>query len=162
MKFLRWAHDHGLESVAVILFAALIALTLSQVAARYLFHFSISFSEEMARFLFIWISFLGAAIVMKHDEHIRLDLLQDKLSPRIWSVLYISVYAAIIVFNLLVLIYSFPLIETAADQPAPVSRLPMGWVYAILPILAVFSIYFCCEHIIRTAKSFRMLKDRDE
>jgi len=152
MKILRCIHDHGLEFIAVILFTALIVLTFSQVAARYVFLYPISFSEEMSRILFIWVSFLGAAIVMKHDEHIRLDLLQGVLSPRMWAALSIGVYLAIIGFNLLVLVFSVPLIELTVDQLAPISRLPMACVYLILPILALSSIVFAIEHIVRVSR----------
>ena len=77
------------------------------------------------------------------------------LSPRMWALLCIAVDIAIIGFNLLVLIYSIPLIRTAADQPAPVSRLPMGVIYSILPILAACSIYFACEYIVATVRRMR-------
>ena len=77
-NLLKKIGDNFLEMTALFAFIGLIFLTLFQVLSRYIFTVPIAFSEEVGRFLFIWISFLGAAIVMKKNAHIRLDLLQGR------------------------------------------------------------------------------------
>ncbi len=149
MKMLRKIYDNFLELSAILAFAGLIVLTLFQVLSRYLFTFPIAFSEEVGRFLFIWTSFLGSAIVMKKNEHIRLDLLQGKVPPRAYAVIQILVFAAVGVFSVLWLVQGLKLLDVASRQTAPVSRLSMGLVYFVMPLSGFFMAGFSVAHLLK-------------
>lgn len=148
MKFLRFIYANFLEILAVLAFVVLSFLTFFQVCSRYIFQTPITFSEEIARFLFIWISFLGAAIVMKSDKHIRLDLFHGKICPRLQHLLDISVFLLIFCFSVLVLVQGVKLSFATTRQIAPVSRIPMAYIYLIVPISALFMGFYAMRHII--------------
>ena len=57
--------------------------TFFQVLARNIFYFPSMWTEELARYLFVWIVFLGAATLMENEEHIKIDLLSVRLSGRV-------------------------------------------------------------------------------
>lgn len=66
-----------LTIVAGLMVAATVALTLLQVVLRYFFNDPQSWAEEVGRYLFVWITFLGAAVAYAHNSHIRVDLIDQ-------------------------------------------------------------------------------------
>jgi TRAP-type C4-dicarboxylate transport system permease small subunit len=155
MDLLKRVCDKLLEWVAMAMFLLLIFATLFQVLSRYIFPVPISFTEEVGRFLFIWVSFLGAAIVMNRDQHIRLDLFQGRVSRRTYDALRIAVYALIVFFSVGVLLTSRDLLAVASRQTAAVSRISMGVVYTVLPLSALLTMGYALIHLIQAAKSLR-------
>lgn len=139
-----------MELIAMTAFAGLIFLTLFQVLSRYVFSVPIAFSEEVGRFLFIWISFLGAAIVMKRNEHIRLDLLIGKIPPKAYTIIQVLVFALTAMFSVLIFYNGYTMLDVAFRQIAPVSRLSMGYVYAVIPAAALFMAIFSVIHLVKT------------
>lgn len=154
MKFLKILYDNFLEVFAVFAFAMLIFLTFFQVCSRYIFQAPITFSEEIGRFLFIWMSLLGAAIAMKHDKHIRLDLFQGRMRPSLRYLLDAIVFLLIFGFSVLVLVQSVKLSGATTRQIAPVSRIPMAYMYLILPISALFMGCYAMRHLISRVQQF--------
>ncbi|MFA6505804.1 MAG: TRAP transporter small permease [Treponemataceae bacterium] len=152
MQSIGKAIDKALEILGIVSFAILVLLTLFGVISRYLFPVPIAFGEEVGRFLFIWTSFLGAAIVMKKNEHIRLDIFQGNISERGYKKLQIFVFFVIAVFCVVVFFAGSQALEVAFKQTAPVSRLSMGVVYLILPgsalLMGLYSVTFMVKTIL--------------
>lgn len=144
VKFL----DALLEKVAIASFGALVLLTLFSVLSRFLLKLPISFSEEVGRFLFIWMSYLGAAITMRKNEHIKLDLFLGKLSPRAYAILQAVVFTLIAVFCIVLGWEGTSLLQVAFMQTAPVSRIPLGVVYAIIPFSALCMALYSILHAV--------------
>ena len=146
--------DITVNIFAVFLFLIVILLTTIQILSRYVFQFPIAFSDEVSRFLFIWISFLGAAMVMKDNSHIRLDIISEKLSPLGVLILNIFIQSLIFVFSITVTGQGLKLLGIAAKQVAPVSRISMGVVYSVIPfaffLMAVYSLF----HIVFTVHDY--------
>src|SRR6478609_8934140 len=72
---------HALEGTAAVLIVAEIAILLSGVVSRYVFHSPIGWTDELAGVLFLWIGLLGAAIAFDRSAHMRLTFVLDRLSP---------------------------------------------------------------------------------
>ena len=70
------------ENLCVILLAAMTFITFINVLSRYVFHSSISASEEITTNLFVLLSLVGAALAARNKQHLGLNLLPDKLSPK--------------------------------------------------------------------------------
>jgi TRAP-type C4-dicarboxylate transport system permease small subunit len=155
MHWLKRACDNLLERAAMAMFLVLIVVTLFQVLSRYIFPVPISFTEEVGRFLFIWISFLGAAIVMNRDEHIRLDLFQGRVSKRVHDVLRVAVHGLIVFLCVVVLLTGPDLLKVASRQTAAVSRLSMGVVYIVVPLSALLTMAYALIHLVKTAMGLR-------
>jgi TRAP-type transport system small permease protein len=155
MDRLKRICDRLLEWAAMAMFSLLIFVTLFQVLSRYIFPVPISFTEEVGRFLFIWISFLGAAIVMNRDEHIRLDLFQGWVPKRVHDALRIAVFALIAFLCVVVLLTSPDLLRVASRQTAAVSRLSMGVVYIVLPLSALLTMGYALRHLVATLGRLR-------
>lgn len=69
--------------IASLLIAATVSLTFGQVVLRYVFNQPQTWAEEVGRYLFIWITFLGAAVAFSRDIHIRVDAVMELLGPAV-------------------------------------------------------------------------------
>jgi C4-dicarboxylate transporter DctM subunit len=75
--------DAALEWLCVALLAATVVLTVTQVFYRYVLNDALSWSEELARWLFVWAIYLGMAVVAGQRRHMRVDFLEGRASPRV-------------------------------------------------------------------------------
>jgi len=126
-----------------------------QVLFRYLLRQPLFWSEELPRYLLIWMCFLAAAVAQKHDAHINITLCLAPLSTRARQVLKILTDAIILAF-LWVITYSGGLVTSiTAHHRSTALQLPMGLVYAALPVGAILmSLYL----VLQIADGVRRLK----
>lgn len=137
MTLFRRAIERAGEWLLVALIAAMTLACLAQVVWRYLFNDPLIWSEELSRYLFIWISYLGAWMAWRFRQHIALDavLLLRAARLRQWSARLVEVL--VLCFLLYTAWGSLRLIEVASDQPSAVLQLPMAWVYLAYPVMAL-------------------------
>ena len=103
---LRSAVDRAVEIVAGVLFVLMCALVLAQIVARKLGD-PLVWSEELARYIFIWVAFLGLVIAARRGSHISIRLIYDRLGTRARSTLGIVIECATIVLALIFLRYGW-------------------------------------------------------
>jgi TRAP-type transport system small permease protein len=87
-----------LDDFNLFLFVMLLVVASLQVFFRYVVWVPMPWTEEVARFLLVWVTFLGAASVTRRKLHITVDWLTSKLSPRTGYVLGVFVYVMILLF----------------------------------------------------------------
>ena len=87
---------------------------------------------------------------MKRNEHIRLDLLIGKISPRSYKKVQVLVFALTAFFSILVFQGGYAMLDVASRQTAPVSRLSMGWIYGVIPVSALFMAVYSIIHLVKT------------
>jgi len=143
------------EWVLIVLSGLIFVVVFLQVLFRYLLRQPLFWSEELPRYLLIWMSFLAAALAQKHDAHINITLCLAPLSRRTRQALKILTDAVILAF-LWVLIYSGSLVTSiTAHHRSTALQLPMGLVYAALPMGAILmSLYL----VLQIADAVRRLK----
>lgn len=150
-KFLR----KTLYGISVAAMVVMLVIIFMQVITRYIFGFSFEWSEELARFLFVWVVFLGSALIMGEDGHLAVELL-----PRILNntkpgfVLNLFINACGYVFILLLIVQGWKMTETMTFQTSPGLGLSMSYVYAIMPLSGVLMLMY---HIKDTVKIFKSL-----
>lgn len=114
---------------------ALFLIMIINAALRYVFMSGLDFSDEINGFLFVWMGFLGAALVMANKGHLRVTALIE-IMPAI--VQYIVSVILNIIMLVMIYIYMNPLAKLLATLPiSNVMRLPLKYVYIILPITFV-------------------------
>lgn len=84
------------DIILVIMFATMVTVIFVQVIMRYVFHNSLSWSEELGKFLFVWLSWFGISVGARRGEHIKITLFTDKL-PHVPAQL-VNILSEIIVF----------------------------------------------------------------
>ena len=120
---------HLLKGLIALCLAVMVVLVFGNVVLRYGFNLGITVSEELSRWLFVWMIFLGAIIAMREHGHLGVDSLVIRLPP--WGK-----KACLVVSQLLMLYATWLLLDGSwqqtvinLDVQAPVSGLSMGIVY---------------------------------
>ena len=132
--------DAILKPVLVVLMVALVTSVSWQVISRYIFSAPSSWTEEVARFLLIWIGVLGAAYAFRTGVHLGLDVLPKKLTGTPAQALKLFTLAAVIVFAVAVLVIGGGgLVALTWDlrQYSAVLGLPIALVYSVIPVAGV-------------------------
>lgn len=129
--------DTILKNALIILMAALVFAVSWQVISRYVFAAPSSWTEEVARFLLIWVGVLGAAYAFRTGVHLGLDVLPKKLSGGAALSLKLFTLATVIVFAVAVLVIGgSALVALTWDlkQYSAVLGLPIAFVYSVIPV----------------------------
>lgn len=143
--------DIGFKNLISILFCILIFTVGVNVVGRYVFNFSLAWADELSRFLFIWIIFIGAALAYFRDEHIAVGYLVERLPRR-------TAYAVDLLKELLVLLVLGVLIwgawqaMVASPGRSALLGVPMNWVRASVPIAAVMMVLMSLYRIIQAVQ----------
>lgn len=117
------------EWMIVAIFATMVASAMAQVISRYVFNAPLVWSEELSRYLFIWLSFLGAWYAWIEREHLGIDMLPDIIPKRLVPGLRVLIEALVLIFALASMYYGQRILQVSSRQPSAVLRLPMVWVY---------------------------------
>jgi TRAP-type C4-dicarboxylate transport system permease small subunit len=121
----RWAVIAILAAMAVMVFA--------NVALRFLTDHSIVWVEEVSRYLMIWLTFLGAGLVLRYGGHVGIDTLQNAL-PRHGAAIRVAIYLLLLVFFAVMLWLGSRYAILAWGQTTPVMQIPIGVVYLAIPL----------------------------
>ena len=135
-KVLKFLDDHFEEYILIASFFVTVTVIFIQVIARYVFKNSLSWSEELARYIFVWQIWLGAAYAAKIDKHINITVVREKLPQKVQVILEFLVYVLWIAFTVFMVVEGRELIAfiIKTKQKAPALRIPMAIPYASVPI----------------------------
>lgn len=145
-----------LEVFLISIFALLVIDVLFQVFSRYIIGTSFTWTEELARFSLIWMTVLGAAYLNAKREHLSMDFLYDKLSPKNQKKVSILIEILVFLFALIVMfIGGANLVYTTLhlEQLSGTLRIPLGYIYAILPFSGLLIMCFSIYHISNISKN---------
>ncbi|MDN3670657.1 TRAP transporter small permease [Echinicola jeungdonensis] len=124
--------------VLLIIIMALMVINVTwQVLSRYVVMSPSSFTDELARFLLIWLGLLGAAYVAGHNEHLAIDILPQKLTGKAKDKLMIFIHFIIICFAIPVMIFggsNLVYITYILGQKSTTLQVPLAYIYTIIPI----------------------------
>jgi TRAP-type C4-dicarboxylate transport system permease small subunit len=143
-----------LKWILVVLFAALFLDVLWGVFSRYVLGAQSRWTEEVAIYLLIWVSLLGAAITYRDRGHLGFDYMVSKLHPdarraaAVWAEL-ISV--AFVGYALVLGGGSLMLRSLTLGQATPALGWQVGYLYSVIPMSGLFFLLFAIEHLLQPA-----------
>jgi len=147
MHYIRVIYKHPLESVLCLLLVATVVVTFSQVVTRYFLHISLSWSEEVARFLFIWIAMLGAAYGFKTRSHFAITFVVNRfprhLQKIVGSLVLLAASSFLVVFVLEAL---YLILTTTIAQRAPVTQMTMAVPHSSAPVAGTIMLYYLIKN----------------
>jgi TRAP-type C4-dicarboxylate transport system permease small subunit len=118
------------EAFLVMLVVAMTIACVAQVIWRYLFDDPLTWSEELARYLFIWIGYLSAWLAWKHRAHIALDAVSYLNRPQLERACARIVEVLVLAFCIYTFHVNFTLLALTHSQPSAVLEIPMSYIYA--------------------------------
>ncbi len=122
------------ENLLFVLFAGMVVIVFINVVARYVFNNSLTASEELARYAFVWASFLGAVFALNEGGHIGVDLVVKKLPPALRRGVLVFANVCVLVLAGICVWYGYVLAESTFSWPSPATGIPYGIVGLIIPI----------------------------
>lgn len=128
------------EGLLIASLAFNVILIFVQVIMRTIFRNSLSWSEELARYLFIWQIWLGTSIALRENEHIRVTLIFSLIKNSfIQKVIHILADALWFLFSVFMVYSGNTLVQSmiARDATSSGLRIPLAFVYVVLPIASV-------------------------
>jgi TRAP-type C4-dicarboxylate transport system permease small subunit len=118
----------------IILVAVMTVVVLLQVIYRYLLTQPLDWSEELARYLFVWISMLGAALSVQKRGHFGMDFFFRKFSEKVRRIITYLIYLSMGGVVFVILVEGIVLVQRTAAQTSPAMEISMGLAYACLPV----------------------------
>lgn len=134
--------------IRVVLAVMLVLLVIDvtwQVLTRFILPQPSSFTEEIARFLLIWISLLGGAYAYSTHSHLGFDLLMQKISAGKARVIYRFCCVLVAIFAVTVLIIggsNLVYMTWAFEQYSPVLNVPVAFIYTVVPLSGVLFLLY--------------------
>ncbi len=150
--------DRILGSFLIFLMGVTVLVVLWQVASRYLFKNPSVFTDELSGFLLMWIGLLGAAYATGKKLHLAIDILPNYLPEHKGHILSVVINMIVIVFSLLVMVIggiNLMYLTLSLDQMSATLDIPLGMVYAVLPISGMLICYYSLLEILGNIKTFR-------
>lgn len=121
----------------IVLLGTMIVLVFGNVVLRYLFNSGITLSEEVSRFLFMWVTLIGALLVMKDNAHLGMSSVVDRLGEKGKRICrFLSDVIAMLCCGLLAH-GTWKQVVLGMDDRSPVAGIPLGLVYLCLLISSV-------------------------
>lgn len=145
METLKVKIEYILGKTLVLIMGLMVINVLWQVFARFVMGNPSSFTDELARFLMIWLGVLGAAYISGKNLHIAIDIIPTRAEPKRKRRMNITVDLLIILFSLAVFVIGgirLVYISMVLGQQSPSLQIPMALVYSVIPLSGVLIVFF--------------------
>lgn len=159
----KTALDRVLAWVVIVLMAAISVNVLWQVFTRFILGDPSSFTDELARFMLIWVGLMGAAYVMGQRGHLAIDLLLTKLRPGTALVLDAVILLTVMLFAIGVMVIGgshLVYLTYTLEQISPALNLSLAYVYLALPLsgatIALYALLFLLD-VIRSIRGMETM-----
>ena len=150
MKQIRSQLDKIIELLLVSILSAMVINVLWQIITRYFSASPSSFSDELARYLMIWLGLMGSAYVSGKKEHVSIDYFLKKLNHKKKVLLNRLIDFIILFFAFFVMIIGgghLVFVTIKLEQLSPSLQIPMGFVYSVIPLSGLIIIFYQISNI---------------
>lgn len=131
---LKWP---GLEEfISGVLLMIISVAVFIQVVNRYLIGASIPWTEELARYSFLWITFIGVSLGVKRNSHLSVDIIKNFLGKIPNNILSLVIHLIFLIFCIVVAVIGFKVVGQMMEygQRSPALGIEMGYVYLCVPV----------------------------
>ena len=149
------ALDRILAGFLIGLTVVMVLTVTWQVATRFLLNSPSSYTEELATYLLMWISLLGAAYALRLRVHLGIDIVTARLSPGVQRRARVASYAVVALFALVALVVGGGIlvgVTLELGQRSAAFEVPVGYVYAVLPLSGLLMVYYAIVGALETLR----------
>lgn len=151
LQIIRTTLDRALETLVAVVMGVLVLDVSWQVFTRFVLKDPSTWTDELATFLLIWVSLLGAAVALKRGAHLGMDYFVERMSPS--RRLYVAVFVHLCtgLFSLCVMVVGGAMLvvrKLQLHETSPALGLDFGYVYLALPISGFFLTIYSVELLI--------------
>jgi TRAP-type transport system small permease protein len=136
----------GIDTLAIVTFTGMFLCVFVQVVLRYGFDQPLVWSDELARYLFVWCAFLGWIVAARHRSHLTVDVITMRFGPRGRAAFALIGAVAALAFAGVLFVYGVQITQRNADIETVALFFTFGVVYAIVPVTALaVGVYACAD-----------------
>ena len=153
---IRSAIDRYLSYALIVLMGVSVINVLWQVFTRFILQDPSSYTEELARFLLIWIGLLGASYASGKGMHLAIDYFANKFQPAVQKILGMIIQGLIFLFALSVMVIGgirLVYVTLVLDQTSAALQVKLGYVYLVLPLSGILIIFYAVAAFIELLQS---------
>lgn len=148
-----WALRNIEMEIAAFALFLFIVFSTAQMVSRYFLNSPLAWVEEVSMIILIWMTFIGAVWLVRKDQHIRVELLDELGYPRVRTVLYTLYDLASIAFLILLAIGGYQLIDLMSWDRTPALQIPYSFIVSIVPVTAALMAVGFVLQIVRRLKA---------
>lgn len=156
MKIINYFDKYTEEVLCATTFLLFVILSNLQVITRYVLpaQYSLVWTEEVARYLFVWCMYLGISWCIKGDSHLKVDMIKMVISPASLRILEIVISILIIAFSAVMVGYGYKVFmkQVTFGQTLAASGLPMWIVYLSFPVSALLVIIRSIQRVYKLSR----------
>ncbi len=137
--------DKVIATMLVILMALMVLNVTWQVTSRYIFQNPSSFTDELSRYMLIWVGMLGAAYVAGKNEHLAIDIILTSLNENLQKKVLVLVSLLVMAFALTVMVIggmNLVYITFILAQKSAALQIPLAYVYIVIPFSGILVCYY--------------------
>jgi TRAP-type C4-dicarboxylate transport system permease small subunit len=148
-----WLAANSLEIALAAMLLAICAIVFAGVFFRYFLQIGLGWTDELARYLQIWLTFVGATVAVKRWAHFQLMLVNlwipvgARRFTQIFAIAVVMALAAIMIKN------GIDITRVTWNQSSPMMGWRIGYLYLISPVSGVLMIFFALRHLVITLRS---------
>jgi TRAP-type C4-dicarboxylate transport system permease small subunit len=138
-----------LDMLLIGLFGTILVIILTAVFFRYVVNRSLFWSDEIVRYLFVWFTLIGAALVLRDRRHIRVEYFVQHMPAGPRHVVERGGLLLVLAFNVFLVVVGLWWVKETGGTYTPALRLPLNWIlYAALPVSAALSSCFAARRLL--------------
>jgi TRAP-type C4-dicarboxylate transport system permease small subunit len=138
-----------LMAYSAVLILLMLGVVLVGIFYRYVVDRALSWYDEFAGYILVWITMYGSVVALARGKHISFETIMEKLPRRGQRVVEIFVTLCVLSFSLVLLVTGWELIREMADETAvSVPGVKMAWIYSVMPISAALMILVCVVQLL--------------
>lgn len=155
MVELRRLAERLIDGAAIVVFVAIFLCVIGQVVLRYAFNSPMTWSEELARYLFIWCAFLGWIIASRRKGHLAMTFVAERLRPRAQALLSAAIAAATLFFAWILGSRGLKLVTNNWDIENVAVPFTLGVVYLIVPLASLAIAAYAWLQLVDSLRAWR-------
>ena len=153
MKALRWLNNNLERWLLTFFLAAMTVVLVYQIILRTFFNDSVTWAEEISRFILVWSGFMSISFTIRNGSAMRLTMILEIL-PRLARNFILILAQAIVAALFIWMFYESCVMMKNVKQSSAALELPMKYVYLSLPVGFGLTVIRCCQNIWRMGKNF--------
>ncbi len=126
----------ALRWLMIVMMATMTIVVFAQVLFRYALNVPLGWSEELSRFAFVWLCFLGAAYLVRGQQHLRVTAIEANVPRGARAILRLVQYAGALLCTGVFLLGGIGIVGNEWSQVSPATGIGMGYVYGVIPVAA--------------------------
>jgi TRAP-type C4-dicarboxylate transport system permease small subunit len=156
MKVMNWLDKHLEEYILIVLSICTVIIVFTQVVMRYVFGESLTWSEEVARYVFIWMIYVGISYGVQKEKHLGVDAFPMLFEKKGRIIIDMIASFSFFIFAVVMTYFGLDIVLKVTRESAAL-ELPLEWVYAAPVVGMILTSIRLIQKLVRLVKELKSL-----